>query len=227
MNDFPISENSMTACLNYTLLHETKHALCRRIVRCNPACLTFVVVVVVFKPMPSVSVEGTLLGLTITNWSRVNLAFASLCNTFSSDTALKAAAAVSARNINTRFLCCVYVSNHRSTGVTLNGSQIRAYWSESKTDADGGLWLQPACQAAGLDVCSYIIKKEKKKHDGDGSFCLTIEQLWIRTRWIIRGCRHSSLATLSLVWFCSEIEQGVKARCFFLPTEWLHSCIPP
>lgn len=162
LNDFPISENSMTACLNYTLLHETKHALCRRIVRCNPACLTFVVVVVVFKPMPSVSVEGTLLGLTITNWSRVNLAFASLCNTFSSDTALKAAAAVSARNINTRFLCCVYVSNHRSTGVTLNGSQIRAYWSESKTDADGGLWLQPACQAAGLDVCSYIIKKEKK-----------------------------------------------------------------
>lgn len=76
--------------------------------------------------MPSYSVEGALLRLSITNCFRVNLAFASLCNTFSSDTVVKAAAAVTASNINTRFLCCVYVSNQGSMRVTLDGSQISA-----------------------------------------------------------------------------------------------------
>lgn len=76
--------------------------------------------------MPSVLVEITLLRMTITNWSRVNLAFASLCNAFGSDAVVKAAAAVTAGNINTRFLCCVYVSNQGSTRVLLDGSQMSA-----------------------------------------------------------------------------------------------------
>lgn len=67
-----------------------------------------------FKPMPPVSAEGTLLRLTITNWSRVNLAFASLCNTFRSDTVVKPATAVTSSEINTMFLCCVNVSRQGS-----------------------------------------------------------------------------------------------------------------
>lgn len=54
----------------------------------------------------------------------MNRAFASLCNTFSSDTVAKAAAVVAARNINSRFLCCVYVSNQGPMRVALDGPQI-------------------------------------------------------------------------------------------------------
>lgn len=104
--------------------------------------------------MSCVSAEGTPLRLTITKWSRVNLAFASLCNTFCSDTVVQPAAAVRGSKINTMFLCCVYVSKQGSVRWV---SDKRCYWSGSMTGAALGLWLQLACQAAGLDECSYII----------------------------------------------------------------------
>lgn len=48
--------------------------------------------------------------------------------------------------------------------VTLDGSQRSAVIGRrGLSDAAPGLWLQPACQAAGLDVCSYIIKEKRER----------------------------------------------------------------